>query len=99
MQYDFEWDPAKARSNYRKHKVSFERATGIFIDPFALSLFDGEHSKEEDRWITIGKDRNDVPLVVVHTFKEINTSNSNLRLISARKATKIEVKQYSQFQR
>ena len=95
MQYNFEWDPAKAKENYRKHKVSFERAAEIFLDPFMLSVFDDEHSKVEDRWVTIGKDRNDIPLVVVHTFREIDTNNSGIRIISARRATKKEVKQYS----
>jgi hypothetical protein len=96
MRYNFEWDPTKAESNYRKHNVSFERDSEIFLDPFALSFFDVEHSKGEDRWITIGKDGNDVPLVLVHTYREIDANNSTIRLISARKATKNELIQYSQ---
>ena len=68
MQYNFEWDPTKAKQNYRKHRVSFERAADVFLDPFMLSIFDEAHSKTEERWITIGKDQNDVPLVVVHLF-------------------------------
>ncbi len=95
MQYNFEWDPTKAKANYRKHRVSFERAAEVFRDPFMLSIFDKEHSQVEDRWITIGKDRNDVPLVVVHTFRRIDADNVNIRIISARKATKREIKQYS----
>lgn len=99
MQYNFEWDPTKANANYRKHRVGFDRATEIFRDPFMLSIFDEEHSQVEDRWITIGKDRNDVPLVVVHTFREIDKDEFNIRIISARKATKREIKQYSTRQR
>ena len=95
MQYNFEWDPDKARDNLRKHRVSFERATEVFFDPFGLSLFDRRHSRTEDRWITLAKDRNDVLLVVVHTFREIDNDNSNIRIISARRATRREAKQYS----
>ena len=95
MEYNFQWDRIKARANYRKHKVSFERATEVFLDPFMLSIYDYEHSQTEDRWITIGKDKNDVPLVVIHSFWEIDANNSTIRIISARKATKKEIKQYS----
>ncbi len=95
MQFDFEWDPIKSKSNFQKHKVSFERATEIFLDPFMLSIFDKPHSQNEDRWITVGKDRNNVSIVVVHTFREINTENFVIRIISARRATKQEDKQYN----
>jgi uncharacterized protein len=57
VQYNFEWDLTKAKSNFREHKVSFERASEIFLDPFMLSVFDETRSIEEDRWITLGKDR------------------------------------------
>ena len=90
MQYNFEWDPAKARENLRKHGVRFERAAEIFLDPFAMSLYDEEHSLEEERWITLGKDRNNVLLVVSHTFREIDSENVTIRLISARRETKGE---------
>ena len=95
MQYNFEWDPTKAKSNFRKHKVSFERASEIFLDPFMLSVFDSSHSTNEDRWITLGKDRNNITMVVVHTFREIDVDNSTIRIISARRATKREDKQYN----
>ena len=95
MQYNFEWDPVKAKVNYRKHKVRFERAAEVFLDPFMPSIFDDEHSQKEDRWITLGKDRNNVPLVVVHTFREIDVDNCSIRIISARRAIKKEAKQYS----
>lgn len=51
FQYEFEWDPIKARENVKKHRVAFERAATIFLDPNALSEFD-EESVIEDRWIT-----------------------------------------------
>ncbi|MFH0992190.1 MAG: BrnT family toxin [bacterium] len=95
MQYDFEWDTQKTKSNLKKHKVSFERATEIFLDPFMLSLFDRKHSQFEERWISIGKDHDNIALVVVHTFREIDAAHSTIRIISARRATKNEIKQYS----
>jgi len=95
VQYNFEWDPTKAKSNFRKHKISFERASEIFLDPFMLSVFDEAHSTNEDRWVTLGKDRNNLSIVVVHTFREIDTDNSTIRIISARRATKQEDKQYN----
>lgn len=94
LKYNFEWDKNKAQQNYRKHKISFERAAEIFLDPFMLSIFDSSHSKIEDRWITIGKDKNNIPVVVVHKFKEVDSENCSIRIISARKATKNEIKQY-----
>jgi len=95
VQYNFEWDPTKAKSNVRKHKISFERASEIFLDPLMVSVFDEPHSADEDRWITLGKDRNNVTIVVVHTFREIDSDNSSIRIISARRATKSEDKQYN----
>lgn len=95
MQYNFEWDPAKAKTNLRKHKISFERGSQVFLDPFMVSIEDEEHSEEEQRWLTLGRDKNSVLLVVNHTFREIDQDNCNIRLISVRKATKRESKQYS----
>lgn len=94
MRYDFEWDPAKAKQNTHKHKVSFQRAGTIFHDPHAISIPDEEHDQEEERWITIGKDSNEIVLVVSHTFQGIDASSFSIRIISARKATKKERKQY-----
>ncbi|MBI4630144.1 MAG: BrnT family toxin [Chloroflexi bacterium] len=95
MQYNFEWDPSKAKENLRKHKISFENASEVFLDPFMSSIEDEEHSEEEDRWVTLGRDKKSSLLIVIHTFREIDEDNSNVRLISARKATKSESKQYS----
>ena len=94
MQYNFEWDPYKAKQNLRRHKVSFERAAEVFLDPLAISIYDEEHSLDEDRWITIGKDQTNLVLVVVHAFLEANIDNYRIRVISARKATKKEIKHY-----
>jgi uncharacterized DUF497 family protein len=94
FQYQFEWDPAKARENARNHRVTFERAATVFLDPNALSVFDNEHSQDEDRWITLGLDRAEALLVVCHTYKEEAESSARIRLFSARRATKTEAKPY-----
>ena len=57
FEYQFEWDPVKARQNLTEHRVSFERAATIFLDPLALSEADEEHGYEEQRWVTLGLDR------------------------------------------
>ena len=97
MHYNFEWDPVKAKQNSLEHKVSFERATTVFQDVNQLSIFDEDHSDNEERWLTLGLDRNGVLLVVVHTFRETNDSDVSVRIISARKATQKEIKQYEEF--
>ncbi len=97
--YDFEWDPAKAKQNLRKHGVSFERAATVFLDPNALSIFDAEHSSVEDRWVTLGVDREGVMLVVCHTFREVDEQTASVRIISSRKATKTEREQYERRRR
>jgi len=48
MQYNFEWDPTKAKENLRKHRVSFERAAKVFLDPLMISVEDKKHSEEEE---------------------------------------------------
>jgi len=95
MNYNFEWDPAKAISNLSKHKISFESATSIFKDKNSISVFDDSHSKNEDRWATIGLDIKTRTLVVIHTYMSIDKDNCNIRIISARKATKQEEKIYN----
>jgi len=96
LDYNFEWDHEKAKSNLRKHRISFQRAAAVFLDPFAISLFDEEHSRDEERWVTLGKDNNEVLLVVAHTFKKIYSKSCTIRIISARKATKRERYHYEQ---
>jgi uncharacterized DUF497 family protein len=92
--YEFEWDPSKASDNLKKHKISFQRAATIFLDPDALSEFDEDESGDEDRWITLGLDRTGVLLVVCHTHRKENETSARIRLISARKPTKNEAKNY-----
>ena len=94
MNYNFEWDANKARTNLTKHKISFESATSVFRDKEAISIADEEHSESEERWLTIGMDEVTRTLVVIHTFISIDKNNCNIRLISARKATKKEQEAY-----
>ena len=95
MEYTFEWDPMKAAGNLRKHGVSFERAATVFLDPRASSIPDDEHSEDEERWVTIGSDAAARVLVIVHTFTQVDARRCRIRLISGRKATKKEARQYA----
>jgi len=96
MNYNFEWDSSKAKTNILKHKIDFESAVSVFKDKNAISIFDEKHSENEDRWITIGLDIETRTLVVIHTFISVDQDNCNVRMISARKATKIEEKIYKE---
>jgi uncharacterized protein len=96
MQYNFEWNPNKAKSNIQKHKINFELAATVFKDPRALSIYDDDHSESEERWITLGIAQNGNLLVVIHTYKNVDHNLSNIRIISARKATRLEQKQYKE---
>lgn len=91
----FLWDPAKAGANIKKHGVSFELAQTVFEDPLHLSILDRKNNVEE-RWITIGKSADDKTLVVVHLYRTDEDDQEMIRIISARKATKREVKQYEE---
>ncbi len=92
--FEFEWDPAKAASNLRKHKVSFNLAATVFQDPFTRSILDRDHSEFEERWITMGHDRDGCLLVVSHTWNEATGGKNSVRIISARRATRNEQRQY-----
>ncbi|RJP26985.1 MAG: BrnT family toxin [Candidatus Omnitrophota bacterium] len=81
----FEWDSKKARSNIRKHKVSFEEATTALSDPMAATNADPDHSLNEERFITIGVSIRGRLLVVSHTEQ-----GHTIRIISARLASKGE---------
>jgi hypothetical protein len=85
----FEWDEQKAALNVRRHAVSFEEAKTIFGDPRALTSHDVSHSSEEDRFVTVGRSTRGRVLVVVYTER-----GPNLRLITARAATRSERRDY-----
>ena len=89
----FEWNIEKEKINIKKHNVTFEQASFVFSDMYALNQYDEEHSEYEDRWVILGKSLNEVLLLVVHTFR--NKDNVEyVRIISARKATKKEKQTY-----
>ena len=94
MLYNFDWDPEKAKQNLRSHKIAIERAADVFLDPLAVTIYDEDHSIDEERWLTMGCDKKGVILVVIHTFKVQSRNKRDIRIISARKATKNEIKQY-----
>lgn len=96
MNYDFEWDPHKAKTNHRKHGIGFEHAATVFRDLRAVSVFDEAHSAIEERWITLGVSAGGGLLVVHHTFKEITENTIRIRIFSSRKATKKEIGQYGE---
>ena len=84
----FEWDTVKASKNLKKHGVSFEEASSVFYDEFAVQFYDNGHSElEEDRFLILGISNNSRMLMICHCEKQ---SGNVLRIISARKATKNE---------
>ena len=90
----FEWDNNKNQINQRKHKISFEEAKTVFYDEEALVIDDPEHSDQEERFIILGLSNKSNLLIVCHCYRE---SDTVIRLISARKATKTEARQYYEF--
>ena len=90
----FVWDERKNRENQRKHGISFEDATTIFADENARLIRDTDHSESEDRFILIGFSAKLRILVVVHAYRQ---DEKEVRIISARKATPKERKQYGNF--
>lgn len=90
---NFVWDKNKSLSNVKKHKISFEEAQKVFNDPFHLSIEDPDHSEIEERWITIGTVISSGVVLVVHTYV-IKRNQESIRIISAKKATARERRQY-----
>jgi len=88
----FEWDDVKNTLNKRKHRISFEEALTVFSDDNALLLPDPEHSTEEDRFILMGFSASLRMLVVCHCYRR---SEAIIRIISVRKATKLERADYT----
>ncbi len=86
----FEWDARKARSNERKHGVSFEEGQSVFFDEQALLLEDTRPLHEEERFVLLGVSASLRLLVVVHALRDGDV----IRIISARKATRLETREY-----
>ena len=87
----FVWDEAKNKLNITDHKISFEEAKTVFYDPNAKVIYDPDHSNDEDRFIILGLSVSLNLLVVCHCYRE---NDNIIRIISARKATTAERKQY-----
>lgn len=87
----FDWDPAKAAANLRKHKVSFEAARSVFYDDLAVQFFDEDHSEDEERFLLLGMSSDGRMLLVCHCERE---RGEVIRIISARRATASEAKFY-----
>ena len=91
MKLNFEWDEEKAKANLKKHRVSFDEATTVFIDPFSMTISDPNHSVNEQRYIDLGSSDKGRVLVVVYTER-----GSHIRIICCRKATSSERQLYEQ---
>lgn len=91
MDFIFEWDEKKAEINKRNHGVSFDEAQTVFIDNLSVMKPDVEHSNTEERLLIIGTSTSNRVIVVSYTER-----GDTIRLISARKATRNERKQYEE---
>ena len=88
---EFEWDTKKAKANLVKHGVGFAEAATVFRDPLSITIFDPDHSKDEDRYITVGKSARGRAVIVAHTDRADRT-----RIISARELTRAERREYEE---
>ena len=89
----FDWDESKNRINTRKHGISFEEAATVFYDDDAILFDDPQHSDSEERFLLIGMSMLGNVCLVCHCYRE---SDTVIRIISARKATKKEAARYAQ---
>lgn len=89
MSLNFEWDEIKAEENLKKHGISFDEAKTVFNDPFSLTIYDPNHSINEERYVDIGLSSKGRLIIVSYTER-----GENIRIISCRKAKKKEQKDY-----
>ena len=87
----FEWDENKNQSNTKKHGVSFEEAQSVFFDDNAIQYWDDDYFNQEQRFLMLGMSNRYRILLIVHCYRE---NDSTIRIISARKATNKEKKEY-----
>ena len=87
----FEWDSRKAAANLKKHGVSFDQARTVFFDEHAKLIDDPDHSDEEDRFVLLGLSSSLKVLLVCHCYRQ---EGNVIRIISARKASTQETKEY-----
>ncbi|MHC4509844.1 MAG: BrnT family toxin [Planctomycetota bacterium] len=88
---EFEWDPKKARASRLKHRVSFAEAATVLCEPLGITVFDPDHSQEEDRYITVGMSDHGRAVMVAHTDRD-----NRIRIISARALSRAEREQYEE---
>lgn len=86
---EFEWDPVKDKANIKKHGVAFSDAAQVFADASMITLYDRQHSENEDRYISLGRTPKGQVLVVIHTHR-VSGDDEAIRIISARPADKDE---------
>lgn len=94
-EYEFEWDLSKAIINIDKHGITFEEASTVFNDEYAILFDDPDHSIQEERFLLLGMSMKARMLIVCHCIRH----DSVIRIISARKATKKESEQYDEIRR
>ncbi len=87
----FEWDANKANANLEKHQVSFHEAATVFADPLSRTFPDPDHSEGERRFLTVGTSGSGALLVIAHT-----ETDETIRIISARRVTRLERKYYEE---
>lgn len=91
---NFEWDEFKNQINQRKHGIDFEEAKTVFYDDNAILFDDPEHSMEEERFLILGISKHENLCIVSHCYR---SGDNIIRIISARKATKNEIKTYNYY--
>ena len=89
--YHFDWDENKNRINLEKHGITFEEASTVFFDDRAIIFDDPEHSIDEDRFLLLGMSETAKVCIVCHCYRE---SDTVIRIISARQATRKEEQRY-----
>jgi uncharacterized DUF497 family protein len=94
--FQYDWDEVKADANARKHGVTFDLASTVFHDPHMLTVADLAHSETEERWFSVGCASNGVVLSIVYLWSDADPAATNIRLISARKSTPAESRQYQE---
>ena len=89
MSFTFEWNEKKAEDNFRKHGVSFDEAKTVFNDPFSITIYDPDHSSDEQRYVDIGLSSKGRLIVVSYRERD-----KRIRIISSREATRKEQREY-----
>jgi uncharacterized protein len=91
MRPGFEWEQDKADANLKKHRISFDEAATVFLDPFSITMPDPDHSIGEQRYVDVGSSERQRVLVVAYTQRGMN-----IRIISCRRATPSERRAYEE---